>query len=122
MMPLAEFPDDRRAKIEHLASLDTPPPKMLTLCDRDGRPMAQIRSRAYYEWRLRHPDSGRISPEIRVAVIDRDGYVCGLCGGAVEPDDVHIDHIHPRSLGGPNTLENLQVSHSLCNIRKGNRV
>jgi 5-methylcytosine-specific restriction endonuclease McrA len=35
--------------------------------------------------------------------------------------DVHIDHIVPYSLGGPDELYNLQVAHSSCNIRKGAR-
>ena len=45
-----------------------------------------------------------------------------LCGGQVEPSDVHIDHIKPYSKGGQHVLGNLQVAHSLCNIRKGARV
>lgn len=55
-------------------------------------------------------------------VIERDGLICQLCGGAVERSDVHIDHIYPYSLGGATALNNLQVAHSLCNIRKGARV
>jgi len=51
----------------------------------------------------------------------RDGYVCQLCTTAVEPTDVHLDHIKPYSKGGPTNLENLQVTHSLCNIHKGAR-
>ena len=59
---------------------------------------------------------------LRRKVIDRDGHVCGLCGGQVTPDDIHIDHIMPVALGGRDTLENLQVAHSTCNIRKGARI
>lgn len=59
---------------------------------------------------------------LRVAVIARDGLVCGICGGSVEVDDIHIDHIHPRCLGGTDDLSNLQVAHSFCNISKGARI
>lgn len=59
--------------------------------------------------------------DLRAAVIARDGLVCGLCSGAVSPEDVQLDHIIPRSKGGPTTLENLRVTHSLCNNRRGNR-
>ncbi|HXI18981.1 MAG TPA: HNH endonuclease signature motif containing protein [Chloroflexota bacterium] len=59
---------------------------------------------------------------LRPLVIERDGYVCGICGGAVAADDVSIDHIHPRSKGGPTMMGNLRVTHSRCNSRKGNRI
>lgn len=59
---------------------------------------------------------------LRKAVVERDGLVCGLCGDEVQPDDVHIDHIKPVSLGGKDELDNLQVAHSFCNISKGARV
>lgn len=58
---------------------------------------------------------------IRQQVITRDGLVCGICSGLVEVGDVHIDHIQPRSKGGSNDLANLRVTHSTCNLRRGNR-
>lgn len=84
-------------------------------------------SRAWYEWhwaRGRDPDRERqpLSAKLRATVIERDGYVCRLCGGDVDRDDVHIDHIHPVRHGGNDTLANLQVAHSRCNISKGARL
>lgn len=67
-------------------------------------------------------DRKGLSERVRDLVITRDGYVCGLCGLEVPEDDVHMDHIVPRSLGGSDALSNLQVAHSACNMRKGNRV
>lgn len=64
----------------------------------------------------------RLPEPIRRAVIARDGYICRLCGGSVEPGDVHIDHVRPRVLGGSDEVKNLQVAHSFCNISKGARV
>ena len=32
-----------------------------------------------------------------------------------------LDHIVPRSKGGADTLENLQLAHAHCNKVKGNR-
>jgi 5-methylcytosine-specific restriction endonuclease McrA len=58
----------------------------------------------------------------RMVIIERDGYVCGICGGDVDLDDVDIDHITPVNHGGPSTPENLRVTHSSCNRRRGNRV
>lgn len=49
--------------------------------------------------------------------------LCGLCGVRLEPwDDIDVDHILPRSLGGGNDRENLQATHARCNQKKGNRV
>ena len=47
---------------------------------------------------------------------------CGICHGEVKPSDVHLDHIHPFSKGGRTNAENLRVTHSRCNIRKGAKV
>ena len=90
-------------------------------------PLAWLPRRAHLEWHLfrgiapaaRRPS---ITPRIRAAVIVRDGFICQLCGGPVDPADVHLDHIKPFSLGGPTTVDNLQVAHSRCNMSKGARV
>lgn len=89
--------------------------------------LAQIESRAWYEWHWERgltPGSRRtkIPAWLRRAVMQRDGLTCGICAESVEPDDVQLDHIIPVSLGGENRLENLRVTHSLCNARKGARV
>jgi len=122
--PLTILPVEMRETIERLAAAAEPPPRWLTI----GDGLAQIASRAFYEWHLRRgrdirkrPLRETISSVLRAAVIERDGYVCQLCGGDVEPDDVHLDHRRPVSHGGPTTLANLQVAHSRCNLRKGAR-
>lgn len=63
------------------------------------------------------------------ALAIRDGAFCGLCGcdvdmAATRPDVMcpSVDHILPRSRGGTDDPENLQLAHLLCNIRKGNRL
>lgn len=62
----------------------------------------------------------RIVPaDVRRAVLARDGNHCGICGGHVPDDDIHLDHIRPVARGGPTVANNLQVTHSRCNIRKG---
>ncbi len=47
---------------------------------------------------------------------------CGICGLPVDDADKTIDHIIPLSRGGTNECSNLQIAHSRCNKRKGNRV
>ena len=63
----------------------------------------------------------------RYEVLKRAGKRCELCGVA-EGDEayearppLHIDHITPRSKGGSNDLDNLQVLCRACNLGKGNR-
>lgn len=57
--------------------------------------------------------------KLRPSVIQRDGLVCRICGGDVEPHDVHVDHIHPLSRGGRSEPANLRVTHRRCNLAKG---
>ena len=118
--PLEEFLPEKRAEIAELVAADQPPPRWIRL------QLASIPSRAWYEWHWARgidPEGRRdsISAALRAAVIARDGHTCQLCGGEVSAGDIHLDHIKPWSKGGPTTLGNLQVTHSLCNIRKGAR-
>ncbi len=124
VLPLDEFPASHREHILTLVAQPDPPDRWLPVGS--PRPMAWLPSRAWIEWHWARgidPTGSRppIPKSIRAAVIERDGYVCGLCGGDVEQTDVHLDHIKPWSKGGPSTLGNLQVSHSRCNIAKGAR-
>jgi 5-methylcytosine-specific restriction endonuclease McrA len=57
------------------------------------------------------------------AVLERDGMVCHLCGGAIPSlADLHFDHVIPLAKGGEHTLENVRPSHALCNLRKSDRL
>jgi hypothetical protein len=46
---------------------------------------------------------------------------CVHCGGALNEETVHIDHINPFSLGGLTVMDNLQALCAPCNLSKGNR-
>lgn len=65
----------------------------------------------------------------RDEVGDRDGWLCGICGEAVDknrpwPDRfcATLDHIQPLSLGGRHAMENLRIAHLTCNAKRGARV
>ena len=45
--------------------------------------------------------------------------VCAKCN---TKEFLTIDHIKPISLGGENTLDNIQILCKTCNFKKGNRV
>ena len=57
--------------------------------------------------------------ETRQAVLNRDNCRCRACGFS-DSLTMEIDHIIPRSLGGPDSLENLQALCSFCNNTKAN--
>jgi hypothetical protein len=65
-----------------------------------------------------------ISKELRALILDRNGYVCQMCGaGAGEPHPygsrkrtrLHIGHVVDKSLGGTDEPANLRAICSVCN-------
>lgn len=61
-------------------------------------------------------------------VYARDGGCCVYCGIPARcpgpgvkrgPDLATLDHVHPRSLGGPLTHDNLVLACSACNNERG---
>ncbi|RBO93789.1 5-methylcytosine-specific restriction endonuclease McrA [Nocardia puris] len=50
-------------------------------------------------------------------VLRRDAHRCGYCAGWART----VDHIRPRSRGGPNTWSNLVAACAPCNTRKADR-
>lgn len=57
--------------------------------------------------------------KLRFKILTRDGYRCRYCGRTAEQTELQIDHVIPRSKGGPTTEENLITSCRACNIGKG---
>lgn len=51
-------------------------------------------------------------------VLERDGYVCQLCG---LPGATTADHVVPKARGGSDDPSNLVAAHNPCNARKGAR-
>ena len=59
-------------------------------------------------------------------VFEKYGTDCYLCGREIdlaisrlEPEGLNIEHVVPRSKGGPDTLANVRPSHRKCNLDKG---
>lgn len=71
-------------------------------------------------------DAPRRSPNIRdvlwQALGEGERRSCAGCDRAKYYDDFHLDHITPRSKGGPDIDANLQLLCAACNGRKGNRL
>ena len=51
----------------------------------------------------------------------RDRNRCQYCGSLFPTSELSIDHVLPRSQGGPDTWENLVCACVRCNSRKGGR-
>jgi 5-methylcytosine-specific restriction endonuclease McrA len=66
---------------------------------------------------VRVPYRNRV-PLSRRAVFARDGHKCQYCNKAAE----NIDHVLPRSRGGPHAWDNVVASCRSCNARKEDRL
>lgn len=50
------------------------------------------------------------TPEQKLAILERDGYKCVVCGrGTKDGVELQVDHIKPKYLGGQSTIENGQT-------------
>lgn len=63
---------------------------------------------------------GRRTQALKDQLLLRDGHTCQNCGRGVTRPEAHTDHKVPRAMGGSDTLENLQILCSTCNLAKGN--
>lgn len=51
----------------------------------------------------------------------RDGFTCQYCKKKKRPKDLSIDHVFPRSKGGPNSWENCVTACVPCNQKKADK-
>jgi len=72
------------------------------------------------DWKKRNPQPSRITKGYRNMIVDfllkRDGLVCGICSKPLEGSKYHINHIKAHALGGPDILENVNLTHPECNM------
>lgn len=61
------------------------------------------------------PRYDKRKPLRKVELERRGGLICPLCGDPIAPSDKSVDHIVPLSKGGANELNNLQLTHKVCN-------
>lgn len=62
-----------------------------------------------------------LSPNIRELLYERQQGCCAGCTDRFRLRNLELDHIRPRSKGGTNTDDNVQLLCSWCNRTKGNR-
>jgi 5-methylcytosine-specific restriction endonuclease McrA len=82
--------------------------------EREVWPEPSVVRLAYY---VKVPYQARVALNRR-AVFVRDGHRCQYCNAPAE----NIDHVIPRSKGGPHTWENVVAACRPCNARKMDRL
>jgi 5-methylcytosine-specific restriction endonuclease McrA len=63
--------------------------------------------------------SRSIPQDVKIAVAVRDQGLCQHCGTSAGP--MQYDHVIPYSMGGDNSVENIQLLCRRCNAAKSNR-
>lgn len=58
---------------------------------------------------------------LRLAVLERDGWVCSTCSKALEGDDATVDHVIAKASGGTDDTSNLVAMCRICNSKKQDR-
>jgi 5-methylcytosine-specific restriction endonuclease McrA len=90
------------AKAVHTTKMAIRVPEVIVLNEYDELPQLEIRL-------------------TRRNLLLRDNFKCQYCGEAVSNKDFTIDHVVPRSRGGPNSWDNFVVACFPCNIKKRDR-
>ena len=93
--------------------------ELIMLCEQKIQEFIVSRGIAVWDYRMLEDDA--ISDPLRYRVLKESGGRCSLCGCTKEERILDVDHILPRSKGGKNVYENLQVLCSKCNRSKGNK-
>src|SRR5208283_2369132 len=91
---------------------------LMRICDQSIKSYLEARGEAI--WSHRRRGHRPISGSIRYEVLARAAFRCELCGVSADERNLEVDHIHPKSLGGKDDLENYQALCYSCNAAKRN--
>lgn len=58
----------------------------------------------------------------KAIIYGRDKGMCALCGKPVSFQQMTVDHVHPKVLGGGDEITNICVAHHDCNVKKNAQV
>ena len=72
-------------------------------------------------WSHRARSSGYVPGTMRWDVFKQAKFRCAACGISKDERSLEVDHIHPRSLGGSDEIDNFQALCYKCNRDKSNR-
>ena len=93
--------------------------ELKTLCEQKISEFIERRNVDIWDHRrnTRRPVPG----SVRYKVLVKAHHKCELCGVDASIRALEVDHIVPKSLGGPDSLDNYQALCYKCNSNKGNR-
>jgi 5-methylcytosine-specific restriction endonuclease McrA len=107
-------------------------PEQKTCCKKCKRKLDQQRKnengykKRYRKFRNEIVGSKESETIDRIAIFERDGWICQVCKKKVRQDlkyphpmSASLDHIKPLALGGSHTRTNVQLAHLRCNFKKG---
>ena len=73
----------------------------------------------YYLYNLIAMTSPEAKRLWRRSIKEHFDHTCVYCGKTYEPNELTLDHVHPRSLGGEDLTSNIVCSCHKCNQEKG---
>ena len=98
-------------------------------CDRPHRSNGYCASHCQTLIRKRRLRAVFDEPVHMKVLIERGGWLCGLCKAPVDPTlewpdsmSASIDHIVPIARGGRHAYSNVQLAHLSCNVRKRDKL
>jgi group II intron reverse transcriptase/maturase len=68
-------------------------------------------------WAFRSRKYGNVSTRVRT-LLKRQNGICPFCGGKMSGSEYQVDHVIPRSKGGKDSYDNLQLLHTHCHVKK----
>ena len=93
--------------------------QILMLCEQKLREYVLKRGISIWDYRMLERDP--IPDSLYYRVLKEAKGRCALCGATNKERSLHVDHILPKSQGGKNEYDNLQVLCDKCNQAKGNK-
>ena len=93
--------------------------KINLICEKKLQEFLLKRGLSVWDYRLL--DTDPVPDVLRYRVLMESDGRCALCGVTKKDRPLDVDHIIPKSRGGRNVYENLQVLCSKCNRTKGNK-
>lgn len=94
----------------------------LSLMQRLDKLQEMAKQRETEEYK-RKVERSKVTPKLRLAVIERDGRRCQICGARQEDGvTLHVDHIIPVAKGGKTEMSNLRTLCDMCNQGKSDQI
>lgn len=117
---IAARPKDNKQVFELVAEFDMAEiDELKQICE--AKISEYIEKRQIDIWDHRRNSRRPVPGSVRYQVLVNAHHRCELCGVDASKRALEVDHIIPKSLGGPDEIDNYQALCYKCNTNKGNR-